>query len=416
MLDPRLSRSQETMLDILPACCFLAEIPWTPTRRMGPNPIRPGTRVPLVIRACCPNWFYSYVINSGAIMREDFLIVSPISENWHADSFYSTQIRIGNHQMPLSEFLQFCAVNASDLDKSPDPNEKLDHACEIFIRGGLAALDAVTSAPWIQIGLSLPASRSRLVVLYKQIAELARKLLNSAEVEDFFFMHKPPGLRVRFHVAQQGCDDTALELRAAIAAWKRERLIERIVPGVYEPENRLFGGPISMRYVHRLFTIDSLAWLDYHAWASSQTRAPSAGWALSLTMLRALFDGLGVVGWEDLDVWDRIREQTGRRLEHALELSDFIQIATEIRACWQRPELLHERLTTREREIADAFRDTVLPVAADWREGYFATSAAYVGPRQAAAFATIFHWNRAALAMVRQALLTEALATEVGPE
>jgi hypothetical protein len=55
----------------------------------------------------------------------------------------------------------------------------------------------------------------------------------------------------------------------------------------------------------------------------------------------------------------------------------------------------------------------VRELAADWRTGYFDTEHAELGPREAAALVTIFHWNRGALSPLRQGLLAEALADRV---
>jgi thiopeptide-type bacteriocin biosynthesis protein len=313
-------------------------------------------------------------------------------------------VQIGDQQFPLAAFLRYCADR-------PDPDEAVGgpaarYAREVFLRAGLDALAVTARSSWLQVGL-VPADRSP-AELYRAIAQLARELLLTNTIGNFFFMHKPPGLRLRFESEPAGAARATRRIRAAVAGWQRDCLVRRTEPGIYEPENRIFGGPVSMRYVHRVFTADSLAWLDFHACAAD---GPAA-WALSLAMARALFDGLEISGWEDIDVWERIRDQTGRALPpEAAGLAGFCDVRADIVECWRRPELLRRQLGPAGDRIAEDYREAVLPIGGQWRAGYFATPAAYLGPRSVAAFVTIFGWNRAALHMVRQALLAEALAT-----
>jgi thiopeptide-type bacteriocin biosynthesis protein len=295
--------------------------------------------------------------------------------------------------MSLAEFLVRCADRLGSEPVGLSVRER------VFVDAGLAALDEFDRRPrWVQV--DLPTSGVPSPDLYRTLAETFRDLLADPAVRNAFFMHKPPGLRLRFEVSDP---DRATEVRRRLAG-----LAGGTGPAVYEPEAHLFGGPVSMRSVHRLFTVDSLAWLDYHAIGG---RAAGPSWALSLTMLRALLDGLAVVGWEDIGVWDEVRSRTGRRLTGpALTHGDYARVAAEIRAGWADPERLAGQLAPEVRAISAAHRTATLAAASDWRRDYFTTPAAYLGPRAAAAYFVVFHWNRAGLTGIRQALLTEALA------
>lgn len=104
----------------------------------------------------------------------------------------------------------------------------------------------------------LPPVAGTQALPYRQLAATVGEFTESGQARDFFFMHKPPGPRVRFRAAEpSGAED----LRAA-----------------------------------RLFTADSRAWLDVHT-AVAGAPAPS-GWRVSLTLPHAVFDSLGIVGWE----------------------------------------------------------------------------------------------------------------------
>ncbi|MFI0165756.1 thiopeptide-type bacteriocin biosynthesis protein [Streptomyces sp. NPDC017095] len=277
-----------------------------------------------------------------------------------------------------------------------------------FLAAGLAALrDHTPEGGWVQLGLAgAPGA-----LPYDRLAATARELLDGGQARDFFFMHKPPGLRVRFRAAEPS---RAPDLRAALlrrlepgrdSAWARP------VAGVYEPETYLFGGPRSMPWVHALFTADSRAWLDVHT-AAAGDPAP-AGWRVSLALLHAVFDGLGIVGWEHRGVWQAVREETGRRLPGAPEDPDRRRAAAGIRAWWELSA--EDRLGALPKPWRDVVREHAAAVgraAERWHRHYFATGEATIGPRRAAAHHVVFHWNRGALGTARQCLLTEALAAD----
>ncbi|WP_318199692.1 thiopeptide-type bacteriocin biosynthesis protein [Streptomyces sp. SCL15-4] len=277
-----------------------------------------------------------------------------------------------------------------------------------FLAAGLDALRAhAPEAGWVQLGLDTTPSPP-----YDRLAAAARELLGTGQARDFFFMHKPPGLRVRFRAAEPA---RTPELRAALLRHLEPRRTEdtraRPVAGVYEPETYLFGGPRSMPWVHALFTADSRAWLDVHT-AVAGAPAP-VGWRVSLALLHAVFDGLDIVGWEHRGVWQVVREETGRRLPGGLGDPDLRRAAAGIRAYWdQSPEDRLQALPKAWRDVVGEHLAAVGRAAERWRTHYFASGDATVGPRRAAAHHVIFHWNRGALPTARQCLLTEALAAD----
>lgn len=83
-----------------------------------------------------------------------------------------------------------------------------------------------------------------------------------------------------------------------------------------------------MRYVHRLFTVDALAWL---AFIGSR---PCPPWAFSLAMISGLLDGLEIVDWEDLDLWERIRRQAYRTLPDGLPAGTVAAATSGLQASW----------------------------------------------------------------------------------
>ena len=241
-----------------------------------------------------------------------------------------------------------------------------------FLAGGLAALRDHDAPTWTQLGLVRPKP-----AVYAELSAAVREMLAGDRITDFFFMHKPPGLRVRF-AAGPGLESWARsEVNRLARRWQDRGLIDGIRPGVYEPEALLFGGPAAMAHVHRLFTVDSVAWLDHHV------RPELPAWLVSMRLLRSVFGGLGLC----CQAWPRVRDAGGRRL--ALH-DDAVAVAcAELRGVWE---------TT---------RSPVEPAARSWR---VAIERAGVEPAEVAAYYVIFHWNRARLSPARQALITAALA------
>jgi thiopeptide-type bacteriocin biosynthesis protein len=278
--------------------------------------------------------------------------------------------------------------------------------CRDIDRIDTTPYDGTVPGRWIQLGLATPAGRPG--PLYPELAQAVREWLDGGLLSDFFFMHKPPGLRVRFAPAPGHGPLVRTELDRLVREWQDAGLVAAVQPGVYEPEAQLFGGPESMRHVHRLFTVDATTWLDHHALG---TETPA--WPLSLLMLRAVFDGLQVVGWEDRDVWARVAA-AGRHRPDGVRAVDAGAAHERLRRWWEQPAELAAALPKRVRELADRHADAVRPLLRAWWTDYFSSAHAVLGPRQAAAYYVVFHWNRAGLGFGRQVLITESLARVEG--
>ena len=241
-----------------------------------------------------------------------------------------------------------------------------------FLAGGLAAVRDTAAPTWTQLGMVRPKTG-----LYREVLLAVREMLAQDRITDFFFMHKPPGLRVRFAAAPGRESWVRAEANRLARRWQEAGLVDGVVPGVYEPEAVLFGGPAAMHHVHRLFTVDSLAWLDHHV------RPVLPAWLLSMRLLRSVFGGLGLC----CQAWPRVRDDCGRRV--TLKDDAVATACAELRAVWE---------TT---------RAPVVPAARSWR---VALERGGVDAAEVAAYYVVFHWNRARLSPARQALITEALA------
>ena len=351
---------------------------------------------------------------------EDTLV--QITEHIRSQIWMAASEDVGDRSSCLAKFLAVCARS---LTTEPGPglergSDEFYQARDVFVRAGLEALAQrwQTSNNWLQIGIRPREDREDLVPhgdLCRHIACLARRLLIDSAVDNFFFMNKPPGMRLRFQTAAgRSSEHLADVLHGEVTRWREEGLIDYVEHGVYEPEGQLFGGPRSMSFVHALFTVDSLIWLDYHACRAVEGEAISPAWLVSLAVLRTVFAGLDITGWEDKGVWDCIRKMAGRRFEgEQVSLPMYAEVAGEIRDVWSRRDQIGDLLHAAVKPIVASHDSVLLTGAAQWRSGYFSQPTASLGPRAAAAFYVIFHWNRAALSLTQQALLVESLSERI---
>lgn len=325
-------------------------------------------------------------------------------------SYNEKALRIicGDHQFSVLEFLQAC-VQSLKTDNDVPTSRELTAARDALLSAGLPAVRLLTvPSCWIHIGLSVAYRRQPTV--YANVLDIARHLLEQGTVSNFFFMHKPPGLRIRFEVSGRNKTKVERELLTHIDSWICKGLITTANRGIYEPEAHLFGGPVSMTSVHRLFTADSLAWLGYHRLVA-ENAAPGPDWVFSLALLSSLLAALHIVDWEDRDVWNRVRGQAGRRLiETHREVEGFTQVADIIRRMWHDRDACYAQLSSSTAALVRTHEAHALAEGERWNSEYFTTPLAHVGPREAVAYYVVYHWNRGALPSVRQALLTECLA------
>lgn len=250
--------------------------------------------------------------------------------------------------------------------------------------------------------------------IYQRLLDETQSLQVTGHAGLCMFIHKPPGLRWRLDVPDQA---PLTELReAATAAAARIVGADHVRSAVYEPQQALFGGERSMRFVHRTWSADSVLWMRWHA--QIPRPSPTRRWDLSLKVLAHVFTQLGVVGWEDREVWDCVSEDTGRRLaEREWTRPEVAALAGSIRSHWDtiwRGAARQDRASGAE-PPGDALRDFVHhtgPVLADWHAQCLTNPLTHhpLTPRRAAAYWTVFHWNRAGLTSAQQALAAQALA------
>ncbi|KKD07600.1 MULTISPECIES: lantibiotic dehydratase C-terminal domain-containing protein [unclassified Streptomyces] len=273
---------------------------------------------------------------------------------------------------------------------------------------------AAPRSPWVDIGLILtdypPATH-----VYEQLLHETELLHGTGHASACFFIHKPPGLRWRLSAM---ADMPLSELReAAVAAAARVVGPDRVRSAVYEPQEVLFGGSRSMHFVHRTWSADSRLWMRWHA-ARGGRATSGERWELSFRVLARVYAALGVVGWEDREVWDRVCRDTGRRLtEHAWARPEVVSLARALQERWGDAWGTPARGPGPERDglrasLVDEFARTGDDLFRAWHRECLSLPRTHhpLSPRQAAAYWTVFHWNRAGFSAGQQALTAEALS------
>ena len=263
---------------------------------------------------------------------------------------------------------------------------------------------------WVQVGLA--PSTGRPGALFCALSGLVRQWRERRLVDDFFFMNKPPGVRVRFAPAPGQAPFVRAALRRLVRDWCAAGLVADVVPGVYEPEEDRFGGPGPMAHVHRMFTVDATTWLEFHA---RPHRTPA--WALSLAMLRPVLDAVGDTvgdtvgdaagdavgtgGTREHAIWARVAA-AGRLLPPDVSAPD--AVTAGLRRWWRQPGALPEEDV---RRLAAVHAAQVAPLASAWAASLRNMDGDVA---EAVAWYVVFHWNRAALPEHHRRLLTVALA------
>ena len=159
---------------------------------------------------------------------------------------------------------------------------------------------------WHQLNLMFaPGPQGYLRLLASDIPDRIARWLEIGRAADAFFMHKSPGIRMR---VRDGGDRLGPSLHALLSDAVDAGNIARFTTGIYEPEQRLFGGPCGLALAHAFFTADSAAvWAYYRAAVNGRAAIPTVAFTTALLgrLTSSLFDR-----FEAWDVWCRVRRSS----------------------------------------------------------------------------------------------------------
>lgn len=100
--------------------------------------------------------------------------------------------------------------------------------------------------------------------VFRALAPALLAWRSSGRLACFFFMRKPPDLRLRF----LGDAELSHEVEAILHQLTSSGQLERAFASVYEPEIERFGGAEAMEAVHAWFDADTAAWMTLDALAA----------------------------------------------------------------------------------------------------------------------------------------------------
>lgn len=124
--------------------------------------------------------------------------------------------------------------------------------------------DTWQDAQWVQLnvglvrhnGQALPSARA----LFARIEPLVTRWRSDGLLRWFFFMRKPPDVRLRFSTVVEE-QQVVAALSEQMCALQREAFIEQFFFSNYQPETNRFGGAEAMKCVHEYFDADTSIWL-----------------------------------------------------------------------------------------------------------------------------------------------------------
>ena len=233
--------------------------------------------------------------------------------------------------------------------------QELAAARDVFVTGGAEALkNTIRPYRWLSWGVKLPKQQGRLrkkeqlATFLDGLTRAARRWLADPHVTGFFFMNKPPGIRLRVET------DRPERVRRRIERWLAERVPYRFDVQIYEPEAFQFGGEVGMTIAHRHFTSDSLAALQVLR-RSLQGNLSAPIEDLSLLCISDLLSRLTEDSWEMWDIWSHLR-LTGRLpLELGVEQADetLDALAAHAREIFFRRGDVLKRMHARDRKLIE---------------------------------------------------------------
>jgi thiopeptide-type bacteriocin biosynthesis protein len=282
----------------------------------------------------------------------------------------------------------------------PDPArlgltpEAVQQATDLFVDAGTRALLATVVSPrWVSWGIAL---RGRQLGLFaRELHSALRGWLKRGLFTRFYFMQKPPGVRLRLESRHPE------RTRDVVERWLRSRRSIRTLTALpYEPESYQFGGQAGMEIAHTHFHDDSLAALRMLDGAARGTLSAGLDGPAALCALD-LVRRVGDDPWERWDLW-RGLELTGRLFDAP---------STTVAACARtvEPWLLHphqclQALQSWERRVLRKAMDgnarTIRALRAAAARGSL-----LFAPRQIVPFWIIFDWNRWGLSSRAQAVI-----------
>jgi thiopeptide-type bacteriocin biosynthesis protein len=160
-------------------------------------------------------------------------------------------------------------------------------------------------ANWLQVNVALARTDGNITpnarMLFEQLSFAIADWRREKNLEIFFFMRKPPDLRLRLF-GRNPEENLLPKLEQILSTLKHGGFIKSFFRSIYEPETSLFGGVLAMNVVHEHFDADSMAWIGFDRLVASGRQTIQSE-TLVLAVLNDLFVRTIPCPWEVWDVW-----------------------------------------------------------------------------------------------------------------
>lgn len=276
---------------------------------------------------------------------------------------------------------------AARLGVSP---RALPDLVERFVEGGVRALaGAPPFRAWRQLGVALRAKKGARARFAESLRAAVARWQKRGVIGRFFFMNKPPGMRLRFEVSgprSAGAID-------AVKGWLSSAPdVTAVEASPYLPEAYLFGGLAGSHVAHDFHADDSLRALAVMH-REARGAASASPEVLSLLVVCDLVEKMTDDRWEAWDVWKRM-EITGRRpAVRGADAKDVKAMVELVRPFVLHPEAVLRKLAAAERRLVVSAYETNARCAAAMRR-LAAEGRLLFHVRDILPFWIVFHWNR----------------------
>lgn len=290
---------------------------------------------------------------------------------------------------------------------------------EAFIAAGVERVRGLLRPhAWIQLDLSFTGpDQGRRFSASPRLRAAVERWRASGLVSQFWFMHKPPGMRLRFLIPDADPRAEA-EILAFMQEAEHDDLIDNHAFGMYDEELHQFGGETGLDLFHRFSTYDSLCVLRFreHEASGAATIDPTV---LSLLALCDLFGRVTGDPWEQWDLWCELRI-TGRLFDADTP------IPPELRAGLDDNRELLEAIVFEREAIIAGLEPVEAAIVAAYSRGNqeladglakaVGARALSFAPRKLLPFYVVFHWNRMGLSIDDQISLATFMFELLNPK
>lgn len=196
----------------------------------------------------------------------------------------------------------FARAPIEDASLDEDERARLVRARALFLAGGAEAVTRqLGEERWAQIAVTFTDDDARARFVDQSLRDLVEPAFTAGVISGFFFLYKPPGLRLRFLGPRSAWLEEDVD--ALLARARDAGRLNAFRHELYDAESFIFGGPSGLDAFHAFSTADSRAVLALAADAASHPDDALDPMLASLFVTGALARGVADDRFEAWDVW-----------------------------------------------------------------------------------------------------------------